>query len=248
MYLIILLCSFAAAGIGLAVRRRSSGLGQGLIIAGCIGCVAAIGWQVRSTMFTAESGLPKRAHLVVGATMASGVQSAIYGQRGAVVMVFPKSLSDSTVESYADALGGLLLRGHREWDLEVTKVDVPSKELKAGTLSQDKFKQVMAQYPKAIAFVSFAGVPAGVETLFPAGAIPPIFVYDGTRGESWVEPLKQRRLRAVVVPRPEANFDKAEDMSGPAGEVFAQLYYMATPENAAEIAAKLGKGSAAGKP
>ena len=154
-------------------------------------------------------------------------------------------LAAETAETYANSFRAPLLRGHPEWEVEIATPEVSSREAKSGIIPLPALKQVVAKYPKALAFVRFAGVPTGVETLFPAepAAAPPLFVYDSGGTTNWVPALVQRRIRAVIVPRPDVDVAAASGLAGMPGEIFGKLYYLATPETAAQIAAKLAEPS-----
>jgi hypothetical protein len=244
-YSLLVLAALAVAGIGCFLRRRSNLLGSCLIGIGCVGCVAVIGWQVRQTLFPASMHVASRAHRVVGFCLASLIQREIAGRQGTVLLLLPpkSALDGETAETYANSLRGPLLRGHPELEVQVATLDAPAKEAKAGTISLAAFKSVMLKSPGALAFVSYAGVPANFGTLFPSDgpASAPVFVFDAGGTTNWVQPLVQHRIRSVIVPRPDADPAKA---SGLPGEIFGQLYYLATAENAAEVAAKLASSPA----
>ena len=169
MYFLSLVAALAVAGIGWGIRRRSVLWGQGLIAVGCVGCLAAIGWQVRESLFPADAKPPNRAHSVVGFFLASQTQREIAGQRGTVVLVLPptSALDAETAETYANAFRAPLLRGHPELEVQIATLEAPAREAKAGTIPLAAFKQVVAKFPAALAFVCFAGVPADIATLFP---------------------------------------------------------------------------------
>lgn len=244
-YFLLIFAALAVAGIGWGIRQRSALLGQGLIVAGCVGCLAVLGWQVRSTMFPPDAKPPNRAHSVVGFFLASQTQREIGGQHGTVVLVLPRALDSETAENYANALRAPLLRGHPELELQIATLDVQARDAKAGTLPLGAFKQVVANFPRALAFVSFAGVPAGLETLFPSQqSVPPVFVFDATGSTNWVHALLQRRIRSVIVPRPDVDAATMTGLAGLPGEIFGRLYYLATPETAQQIAAKLAENRA----
>jgi hypothetical protein len=238
MYFIYLLAALAVAGIGVLVRRRSAGMGNALMLAGCLGCVAAVGWLVRSTLFTPGFEVPSRAHSVVGFFLASQTQAAIAGKKGTVVLVMPRAFKADTAESYANTFRGPFLRGHPEWEAEVATVDL-RKVNNPGTIPPEIFRQVTEKFPNAIAYVSFAGAPSGLETIFPPNAIPPVFVFDQSGTTNWFGELVQHRIRSVIVPRRDIDPKMMESVAGMPGEVFPQLYHLATPENAREIAARL---------
>jgi hypothetical protein len=244
-YFLFVLVALAVAGIGCFLRRRSTLWGSGLIVLGCVGCVAVIGWQVRQTLFPSGMRVASHAHRVVGFCLASLAQRETAGQRGTVVLMLPPAcaLDGETAETYANSLRGPLLRGHPELEVQVATLEAPAREAKAGAIPLAAFKSVMAKFPGALAFVSYASVPADFGSLFPpeGRAAPPVFVFDAGGTTNWVQPLVQHRIRSVIVPRPDADPAKA---SGLPGEIFGQLYYLAVPETAEQIAAKLAASPA----
>ena len=248
MYFLFLALALAVAGVGWSLRERSALWGQGLIIVGCVGCLAAIGWQVRQTLLPADAKPPNRAHAVVGFFLANQTQREIAGQSGTVVLILPptSALAAETAETYANSFRAPLLRGHPEWEVQVANLEAPTREAKAGTIPLAAFKQVVAKYPKALAFVCIAGVPAGIETLFPSdqATIPPLFVFDARGTTNWVPALVQHRIRSVIVPRPDVDLAAMGGIAGMPGEIFDQLYYLATAETAEQVAAKMAASPA----
>jgi hypothetical protein len=120
----------------------------------------------------------------------------------------------------------------------VATLEAPSKEAKAGRIPLAAFKTMLLKFPRALAFVCYASAPTDFGTLFPpeGPAAPPVFVFDLHGTTNWVGPLAQRRIRSVIVPRPDA---APENASGLPGKIFAERYYLVTPETAEQIAAKL---------
>jgi ABC-type sugar transport system substrate-binding protein len=102
------------------------------------------------------------------------------------------------------------------------------------------FKNALAQTPEAFAVISYAGVPAGFETLFPDGKQPgPLFfVFDRDGTTHWLAALKEGRIKAVVVPRPGANAG-GEGIAGMPETIFERFCLLATPTNADEVAVGL---------
>ncbi|HEY9171911.1 MAG TPA: hypothetical protein VI136_06475 [Verrucomicrobiae bacterium] len=251
-YFLLLLAAFAVAGVGWAVRRRSALCGQVLIGLGCVGCLAVVGWQVRQSLFPADAKPPSRAHAVVSFYLASQTQREIAGQRGTVVVILPPAsqLDAETAENYVNALRAPLLRGHPELELEIARLNVPAKAAKTGTLPLAAFQQVVAQYPKALAFVCYASVPPDIESLFPTDpqTMPPFFLFDPLRGTNWLGALKQNHIRCVIVPRPDVNPAQTASVSGMPGEIFGQFYLMATPANATQIATTLASTTEPNRP
>src|SRR5208282_4181099 len=86
------------------------------------------------------------------------------GQDGKVVLLFPqrREMDAATKASYENGFLPPLRRGHVQLELKAVRLDGAKGDLAA-------FKQALAQTPEALAVISYAGVPAGGETLFPAG-------------------------------------------------------------------------------
>jgi hypothetical protein len=103
------------------------------------------------------------------------------------------------------------------------------------------YQQALARFPNALAFVSYASVPADIAELFPAeqSARPPFFLFDPDRTLNWLTALKKGRIRSVIVPRPGVDLAKGAGVVGGPGELFGQFYLMATPANADQVAAQL---------
>lgn len=244
MYFFWLMAALAVAGIGWGARRRSALAGQALIVLGCVGCLAALGWLVRENLFSPDDAPPpNRAHAVVGFFLANHTQREIAGQRGTVVLILPprRGLDAQTAETYVNAFRAPLLRGQAGLELEVVELDAPKKQAQAGSLPLAAFQEVVARFPKAVAFVSYAGVPPDIASLFPAaqGRNPPFLLFDPHRSTNWVSALKQNRIRCVIVPRPDVNPYATQGIAGMPGDIFGQLYLMATPETADRIAAQM---------
>jgi hypothetical protein len=244
MIYVLLIGALAVGGVGLGIRRRSAFWGQALVIAGCVGCVAVIAWQVRENLFPSNVKPPNRAHAVVGFFLASQAQREIAGQAGTVVLALPPTsiLDSETAETYVNAFRAPLLRGHPELQVQVATFEVAAKEAKSGVIPLTSVKQAVEKHPNALAFVCFASLPAGIETLSTDPAkVPPILAFDASGSTNWVTALVQRRLRCVIVPRPNVNPNTAGDVAGMPGEIFGRLYYLATPDTAEQIAAALGQ-------
>ena len=100
----------------------------------------------------------------------------------------------------------------------------------------------MSNAPPAVAYVSFAGVPADIENLLAMARpqSPACFVFDPWGTTNWLTALKQGRIRTVIVPRPGVNSPAGGEIVGEPNEVFNRLYLMATPATADQTAAQLG--------
>ena len=242
---LLLLSALAVGGVGCLVRRRSALWGQGLIILGCVGCAGVLFWQVRQSLFRPEERAPNRAHAVVSFYLANQTLREVAGRRGLVVLIFPPAsmLDEDTAQSYARAFSPLLLRGHPELEVQVATLEAPAKVGKSRDMPLAAFKQVVARFPHALAFVCYSGVPVDIEQLFPAEQKnPPAFcVYDPAGTAHWASALKKGRLQLVIVPRPGVDLATQAGIAGAPGDIFNQLYLSARPETADQVAAQLGK-------
>lgn len=244
-YFLWLLPALAVGGLGYLVRRRSAFWGQALILFACLGCLGILAWQLSENLFSSASKPPNRAHAVVSFYLANQTLRDVAGRRGSVVLIFPpKSVLDAeTAESYANAFTPLFLRGHPDLDVQVARLEAPAKAAKSANPSLAAFKQVTARFPAALAFVSYAGVPADLDQLFAPEQkdAPAFYAFDPAGTTAWLSPLKQGRIRSVIVPRPGVNPAAGAGLAGPPGDIFDQLYLLATPETADQVAAQLGK-------
>ncbi|MCW5554357.1 MAG: hypothetical protein KIS67_19630 [Verrucomicrobiae bacterium] len=239
-YYLLLLPALAVAGLGWLVRRRYLLLSQVLMVGGALGCLAIMGWQARQSLFPPTEKMPNRAHAVVSFYLANQTQREIAGRTGVVVLIFPpaKQLNARLAEDYANAFSAPLLRGHPEWQVQSVTLEAPPK---GQAVSLAEFQQAIARFPDALAYVSYASVPADIAELFPEGQpSPPFFVFDPDGTVNWLTALKQGRIRAVILPRSGVDPAKQAGIGGDPGAIFNQLYYLATPANADQIAATLG--------
>jgi hypothetical protein len=242
-YYLLLLPALAVAGVGWVARRRFAMPGQMLMVLGCLGCVAVMGWQVRQTIFPPAATAMNRAQTVVSFYLANQTQQAIAGRSGVVVLIFPPRnlMSAEAARDYANAFSAPLLRGHPEWQVQSVTLAAPAK---GAGISLASFQQAIAKHPNAIAYVSYAPVAADIGELFPGGPSgAPFFLFDPEGGVNWLSALKQGRIRSVIVPRPGINLDAHAGIAGDPGGIFNQLYFIATPANADHIAAQLATGA-----
>ena len=81
-YYLTLSAVLAVAATGIWVRRRFSFLGQMMLLAGCIGCVACLAWRIRQTLLPPTAREPDRGQAVVGYFLANQVLSETSGAEG----------------------------------------------------------------------------------------------------------------------------------------------------------------------
>ncbi len=242
-YYFFLVLALAVAGAGCLVRRRSFLWGQRMIIAGCLGCVGCVAWQIRQNLFSSSAKGPDRGQAVVGYFLANQVLGEAGNQQGAVVLFFPPDnvLDAETVGTYAGTFSRVL-RGFPGLKVQVLTLAAPAKAAKAGLIPLAAFQRATSNAPPAVAYVSFAGVPADIENFLPTAGPrgPGFFVFDPWRTTNWLGALRKGQVRSVIVPRPGIHPDPDSEISGEPHEVFNRLYLMATPATADKIAAELG--------
>jgi hypothetical protein len=236
MTLFLLLAALAMAAMGGWLSRRKRVLGQAMMALGGLGLIGVIFWQVRQNVFPPQPKAPNRYEMAVSFGLANCVLSDLGGRSGQVILLFPQPrvMDADTEESYEDGFVLPLRHGRGKLELKAVRLEGPNGDLSA-------FKQALPQDQEALAVVSYAGVPAGFETLFAAGppANPLFYVFDGDGTTNWLGALKTDRIRAVVVPRSGVDPRAEQRIAGMPETIFEQFYVLATPANADEVAASL---------
>jgi hypothetical protein len=242
MPFLLLLAALVVSGVGVWVGRRWRVLGQVMMGLGGVGLIGVLAFQVRQNLFPPQPKMPNRCNMAVSVSLANCLLGDLAGQSGTVVLLFPpRRLMDAdTEQSYEEGFVLPLRHGGGNLHLKALRLEGASHDAGQGLSA---FKQALAQAQEALAIISYAGVPGGFETLFSAGEpkIAPLYVFDPERTTNWLSLLKQGRIRSVIVPRPGINPVAAAAIAGPPDAVFAQLYLLATPDTADQIAAQLGK-------
>ncbi len=246
IYYCFLLGALAVAGLGAWVRRRAASLGHAMIILGVVGCLVCIGWRIRQTLLPPDGSGPDRGQAVVAYYLAQQVLAEVGNQRGSLVLFFPpESVFDAdTTGTYAGTFARVL-RGFPGLRVEVFALDAPRKAARAGKFTLAAFQQAAFKANQPIvACVSFAGVPGDIANFATGGSKtePAFFVFDPWGSTNWVSALKAGRVRSVVVPRPGLNRAASRNISGEPQEVFKQLYFMATPSTADQVAREVEGG------
>jgi hypothetical protein len=240
MTFFMLLAALALAGVGGWMRRRWRALGQAIMVLGGLGLMGVVVMQVRQNVFPPQSKAPNRYEMAVSYGLANVLLGDVAGQGGKVLLIFPqRRVMDADTEgSYEEGFIPALRHGHANLDLKAVRLEGANGDLAA-------FKQALAQAQEALAVISYAGVPAGFETLFPAGQKegPLFYVFDSDGTTNWLGPLKTGRIRAVVVPRPGLDARAREGITGMPDTVFERFYFLATQANAEEVAAGLNESS-----
>lgn len=242
-YFAWLLGGLGLASLGIALKRRHARAGLTLLALGILGSVGAIGWQVR--LFVAGGAAPALDRF--SATAAYFLGQEVLGElrrfEGPVYLLLPPDRRgnqrelDSLFNTFARVLAPVT-------GLEVRDVTVQAgeREIREGRVPLAAFEQALAQATGAVAWVSFSGVPPGLETLaaLRAPGRPPLFAYDPSGGTGWVASLQAGVLRRVIVARPEAAGERPGGVTGPPDEIFKRHFLLAKPGNAGAVARELG--------
>ena len=239
-YYLILAGFLAVAGIGYRIRNRWDFPGVLLMIAGGIGCVGLILWQVRGAMAGSSAPPPDRCHAAVSYTLASHVVREMAGKRGQVVLVYPPDrFMDSEARDTLTFAFARVLQSSPSLQLRVTNLAAMGKSSGQSTLAA--FEQAFGATANEVAYVSFAGVPPGIDDhpVFKLERARRLFVFDSLGTTHWLAALKRGVIRCVVVPRPGAVPPKNVELDGRPDEIFQRYFLMATPETADQVAAQL---------
>jgi len=237
--------ALAVVGIlGLALRKSAGPLGTALVAVAAIGIVAAVGARSIKTLVPGlGQKVPDRLHGVVGYMMGHHVLADSRGERGKVLLLFPpdRAVSKNALDTQYDFFSRVLAP---QPALEVADftLQVEPAAVNAGRISADEFEQGLAAAPDAVAYVSFAGVPAEPEKLsiFAGQTKRPLYVYDPAPSRSWVSALRQGLIRRVIVPRPDVDLPSGEQVAGPPGEIFAKYFLSGSPETVDKLLSDLG--------
>jgi hypothetical protein len=236
MTFFLLLAALAMAGAGVWMSRRWRILGQAMIALGGLALIGVIVLQFRQNVLPSRHTASRRNQMAASYGLANCLLEDAGSQGGKVVLLFPQrsDMDDDTEGIYADGFIPPLRHGRVKLDLKAVRLEGASRDLSA-------FKQALAQTPEAMAVVSYAGVPEGFETLYPAGQpeSPSFYVLDSEGTTRWLGALKEGRIRAVVVPRPGVDARGGEEIAGRPETVFEKFYLLATQANADEVAAGL---------
>ncbi|HPC60119.1 MAG TPA: hypothetical protein PKX23_05635 [Verrucomicrobiota bacterium] len=242
-YSLLLILALLIGAAGFAVRRRSELAGRLMIVGGCVGALACLIFQARSTLFTPGPKAPDRGQAAVAYFLAQQVLREAGDRQGVVLLLFPPEqvFDEDTVATYAGTFGRVL-RGFPGLKVEVRRLAVTGKAALGGHLPLAAFQQATANVPSPAAYVSFTGVPPDVESLLspPPPKGPGLFVFDPWGTTHWLAGLRQGRIRMVIVPRPGSPSGAAREIAGEPGAVLQQLYLTATPATADQIASQLG--------
>jgi hypothetical protein len=236
MTLLLLLAALALAGAGRWMSRRWRVLGQAMMGLVGLGLIGVIVLQVRQNVFPPQGNAPRRYEMAVTFGLLNSLLGDLPGQSGKVVLLFPqrRDMDAETEGSYENGFLPLLRHAHVKLDLKAVRLEGANLDLAA-------FKQALAQDQDALAVISYAGVPAGFETLFAAGPPkgPLFYVFDVEGTTHWLSALKEGRIRAVAVPRPGVDDYGGGKIAGMPETIFERYFLLATPANADEVAGSL---------
>lgn len=239
MTLLLLLAALAVSCVGIWMSRRWRVLGQVMMGLGGLGLIGMIVFQVRQNVFSPQPKAPSRYNIAVSYVLANCLLGDLAGQNGSVVLLFPeRRLMDADTErSYEEGFTLSLRHGPTKLRLRAFRLESGGRG--AGP-DLSAFKHVLAQAPEAIAIVSYAGAPAGFETLFSDGQpkLAPCYVFDPNGTTNWLGALKAGGIRAVVLPRPGVD-PRGREVTGMPGTIFEQFYLLVTQANADQVAATL---------
>ncbi len=234
----LLLAALVMAGVGGWIGRRQQLAGRIMMGLAGAGFIVVIALQVRQNLVPAKSTGRNRYQMAASYGLANCLLRDLAGQSGKVILLFParRAMDADTEESFENGFVPALRHGHGKLSLKAVHLEGPSKDVST-------FKQALAQEQDAIAVISYAGAPVGIEALFVAGQAntPLFYVFDGDGGTNWLGALKEGLIKAVVLPRPGADLGGRERVAGMPDTIFEQFYLLATSANADEIAANLKK-------
>jgi hypothetical protein len=239
----LILSGFLGLGIlGYVLLNRWRVGGQILLAIGCLGAASFLGWELYRNVLASSREAPERYEAVAAYMLAEQVTGEFGDQRGQVLVILPPESTvgakvlDALFDSFARVLAPF-----PNLELKQATLARPSNGAKNGGVSPETFELALASAPQALACVSFAGVPRDFErlSLFKNAKPPAFFVYDRTRGQDWVEPLKKRWIHRVIVPRPHFALSKQKPIVGPPEEIFPRYFLWVTPETADEIVEQL---------
>jgi hypothetical protein len=235
MAFLLLLAALAITGTGVWMSRRWRLAGQSMMAVGALGLIGVIGLQVRQNVFPPQPTV-RRAEMAVSYCLANCLLEDSAGGSGKVILLFPQRrvMGEDLEQSYEDGFVAPLRHGRRKLSLKAVRLEGANGDLSA-------FKQALDQNEEAMAFVSYAGVPSGFETLFAPeqSNMPAFFVFDAEGTTHWLRALKEGRIKAVALPRPGSDAHSRETSAGMPEQIFDRFYLLATPANADEIAASL---------
>jgi hypothetical protein len=236
-----LLAALAVSAIGAGVSRRWRVPGQALMAVGGLALVAVLALQVRQNLFPPQPKSSSRSDMAVSACLANFILRDLSGRSGTVILLFPEQrLMDADTErSYEE--GFTLPMRHAGGKLHLKALHLEAPKGKAGP-ALPAFTQAIGQAPDALAFVSYAGAPAGFESLFSGQPKSvPFYVFDPDGTTNWLASLKEGHVRAAVLPRVGVSPHARESATGGTQDIFDRFYLLVTAQNVDQVAGQVGK-------
>ena len=240
MTFFLLTAALVTAGVGIWLSRRWRVLGQLIMVLGGLGLLGAVALEIRQYVLSPEPKPPDRSQMAVSYCLATCVLADTAGESGSVVLLFPqRHLMDADTErSYEEGFAPPLRHGHGMLHLKALRLEGKDRE---AARSLQSFRQVLTQAQGALAVVSYAALPADLDSLFSPGQpkVPPLYLFDPNGTTNWLGALKAGHIKAVVVPRPGMDSRARATIAGMPDKVFERCYLLATSANADAIAASL---------
>jgi hypothetical protein len=241
MMLSLLVGALVVSGLGAWVSRRWRGLGQALMVLGGLGLIGVLALQVRQNVFPPEPKAPGRCEMAVSGCLADCMMRDLSAQTGDVILLFPnrRFMAAETEQGYEAGFTLPLRHTHR--GLHMKALHLEATQGKGGP-GLSEFKQALEQCQDALAVVSYAGAPAGLDALLaeqPKHA--PLYVFDPDGTTHWLAALKSGQIRAVILPRPGTSSRERSSATGMSQTVFDRFYLLATPQTADQVAAEIRK-------
>ena len=141
-------------------------------------------------------------------------------------------------QSYEEGFTLPLRHGHG--NLHLKALHLEAAKGKAG-YDLAAFKQAIEQAKDSLAIVSYAGAPAGLETLSGGQPKPaPFYVFDPDGTTNWLAALKAGPIRGVILPRPGTGPRDREAATGMPQAIFERFYILVTPDTVDQVAAQIG--------
>jgi len=227
-YLLLALAAVVSMA-GVSIRRSKPTPSAVLIGAGAVLALAAIGWNVFVNVLDGGERKTDRFHSAVGYVMANRAIPSLAGKKGVVCMLMPKDsattpeANDGLYEAFARVMLPLGL------EFKEATVETNARKLGSGAIPLEAFDEAAGQVPGAVAYVSFAGAPAGLENSALLKGAAPLFIFDPAGSANWEPALKAGKVAFVVVPKaaPDAN----APISGPPEQIFKAHFEVVTPQS-----------------
>jgi hypothetical protein len=236
----LLLAALVVAGVGGWLSRRWRVLGQVMMGVGGVGLIGVIALQLRQSGFSSQPRMSNRHEMAISDGLANCVLGDLAGRSGTVVLLFPqRRLMDADTErSYEEGFTPPLRRARATLHVKALRLVGGDRDLRPALSA---FKQALAQAQDALAIVSYAGVPAGFESLVSDGQprTPAFYVFDPDATTNWLGALKEGRIKAVVLPRPGVDPRDRDATAGMPATILDRYFLLATPANADQVAAAL---------